>query len=230
MNLLCLVPDANSPGKKDVTGAFHPEAVAFCKHHDVNPAKAIARFPTKGTLAARRAVSTRAIGASAGLDVIAFFCHGWRNGIQAGWQLPTVRSLASLCSAAMVADGHILLYACDSGRDADADQADDLEEGPGGDGGFADELRDACETLGRRITVVGHATTGHATWNPHVRVFAPGEHGRGGRWVITPGTSLWPRWVRAMRDPKGTLRYRFWAMSFEEIARELEPGRGPLVA
>lgn len=230
MKVLCLVPDANSPGKKDVTGAFHPEAVAFCKHHGVNPVKAITRFPTKGSLAARRTVCARAIAASAGLDVIACFCHGWRNGIQAGWQLPTVRALASLCSAAMVESGHILLYACDAGRDADVDQADDVEEGPGGDGGFADELRDACETLGRRITVAAHATTGHSTYNPHVRIFAPGEHGRGGRWVIAPGTRLWPRWVLALRDPDGTLRYRFWGMSYEAIAAELEPTRGPLVA
>ncbi len=230
MHLLCLVPDANSPGKKDVTGAFHPEAVAFCRHHGVNPAKAIARFPTKGTLAARRAVTTRTLAASAGLDVVAFFCHGWANGIQAGFQLASVRALASLCSAALVVDGHVLLYACDAGRDNDADQADDLEEGPGGDGGFADELRDGCETFGRRVTVVAHAATGHCCMNPHVRMFEPERMGRGGRWVITPGTRLWPRWVRAMRDPDGTLRYRFWGMSFEEIAEELEPGRGPLVA
>ncbi len=231
MKLLCLVPDANSPGKKDVTGAFHPEAVAFCKHHEVHPAKTIARFPAKGSLTARRTVCARTLSQVSGLDVIAFFCHGYRDGIQAGWQTKTVRALASLCAAALVETGHVLLYACSTADGPlEGPPSDIAEDGPGGDGGFADELRDACETLGRRVTVVGHDREGHCTFNPYVRAFEPQCMGRGGRWVVTPGTSLWPRWVRALKNPRSSLRYRFWGMTGEEIRAELEPRGGPLVA
>lgn len=230
MKLLCLVPDANTPGKKDTSGAFHPEAVALAKHLGVAPTSAVRRFPAKAGLAQRRAVCTRTIEEQTDLEALAFFCHGWRNGLQAGYQLAHVRTLAQLIAGHMVDRAHVLLYACEAGRDADADSADDREPGPGGDGGFADELRDACESLGRHVTVMGHTTAGHCTQNPYARRFAPGCMGRGGEWYVEPRSALWGRWVRALREPGGTLRLRFWAMTTGEIADELAPKSGPLVA
>lgn len=229
MNLLCLVPDTNTPGKKDVTGAFAPEALAFARYH--KKPSAIVRFPARPDYGVRRSACTRAIRMVRGeLDVLAFFCHGWRDGIQAGFRIANVRALASLIADHVTVDGHVVLYACEAARDADDEDEDDLVGGPGGDGGFADELRDACETLGRRVTVTAHATAGHCTWNPYVRYFAPGCMGRGGHWVVEPNSALWRPWVRALRSPDSSLRLRFWGMSFEEIRAELDPTRGPLVA
>jgi len=230
--MLCLVPDQNTVGKSDATGAFLPEARAFARCHGQNPDAIIARFPARELFLRRRAVCVRAIESAAPLDVLAFFCHGWRDGLQAGWQRNTILHLARTLAQQAARDAHVVLYACDTGRDVDEAREDDREPGPGGDGGFADELRDACEALGRQVTVVGHATPGHCTWNSYARRFVPGCGGRGGQWFVEPASPLWLAWVRALREPRGTLRYRFWGMTPAEIAAELggSEGSGPLVA
>ncbi|HMJ10204.1 MAG TPA: hypothetical protein VK524_02305 [Polyangiaceae bacterium] len=231
--ILCLVPDQNTPGKSDVTGAFFPEARAFARYHGCEPDQAVRRFPSAPNLSLqqRRAVCVDAImRAPQPLDVLAFFCHGWRDGLQAGFTHSNVLVLARLIALHADRDAHVLLYACQTGRDGDAQEADDQLPGPGGDGGFADELRDACEVLGRRITVMGHTTAGHCTWNPFARYFAPGCGGLGGHWYVEPESELWQAWVRALREPRSSLRYRFPFMQPEEIADELGGGAGPLVA
>lgn len=229
MRARAFVPDQNTPGKKDATGAFHPEALAFLRHHQQSPT-AMIRFAARADFAVRRTTCTRALEAVNGLDVLALFCHGWRDGLQAGFRLANVRPLAALLSKRMAPEAHVVLYACDAGRDADDEERDDVLGGPGGDGGFADALRDACETLGAHITVTAHATAGHCTRNPYTRFFAPGCMGRGGSWYVEPNSSLWRPWVRALQDPTSTLRYRFWQMTPEQIAAELLTGGGPLVA
>jgi hypothetical protein len=230
LRMLCLVPDQNTPGKRDVSGAFFPEARAFARHHGADPDEVVQRFPSALPLPQRRAACVAAIQKSTQLDVLSFFCHGWRDGLQAGFTRSNVLALARLIAMHANRDAHVLLYACQTGRDGDAQEADDREPGPGGDGGFADELRDACEVLGRRITVMGHTTAGHCTCNPFARYFAPGCGGLGGHWYVEPESQLWQAWVRALRDPRSTLRYRFPFMSTAEIAEELGGGAGPLVA
>lgn len=228
MKALIFVPDQDSPGKKDMSQAFLPSARALAKELGADPSDVISRFPAAAPLEQRRATCTLAIKSqTAPLDVLAFVCHGWRGGMQSGFLIGHRLLLARLLAvyAAPVAD--VLLYACDTGRDADDDAADDRATGPGGDGGFADGLRDACEVLNRRVTVMAHATTGHCSENPYARRFAPGTGGRGGEWYVDPKSQLWPRWVRAMKDPASTLRYRFWRMSFEEIEAELSPPPAP---
>lgn len=231
MRMLCFVPDANTPGTKDVDGAFLPEARAFARHHGADPGQVIKRFPATASLPARRTACTQALRSLAEpVDVLAFFCHGWRSGLQAGYQLAQIPTLALLLAQRMTVGAYVLLYACETGRDQDSDHVDDQRPGPGGDGGFADELRDALEELDRQVTVMGHTTAGHCTWNPHARLFTLGVGCAGGCWAVEPKSALWPAWVRAMRDPRSTLRYRFWSMTAEEIAAELAPKGGPLVA
>lgn len=229
---LAFVPDQNTPGKADVTGAFLPEARAWARHHGYDPQFVIHRFPVEAQMSGRRATVVQAIaGTTLPLQMVAFFCHGWRDGLQAGFARNSILVLARLLALHAAIDAHVMLYACDTGRDQDVDQADDKLPGPGGDGGFADELRDACEAIGRRVTVMGHTTAGHCAWNPFARYFAPGCGGRGGHWYVEPESPLWQRWVRALRDPRSTLRYRFPMMTPEEIAEELGGGAsGPLVA
>lgn len=229
MRVLIFCPDQDSPGKKDCSGAFLPEARAFARHHGAAPEEVIKRFPARLELAQRRASTSLAIKqVGAPIDVLAFFCHGWPSGIQAGFRRADVLLLARLLSAHMRPAGYVAIYGCDTARDLDNETNDRTITGPGGDGGFADSLRDACEVLGQRVTVMGHCSAGHTTENPHARFFAPGCGGRGGHWYVEPGSALWPLWVRALKDPRNTLRYRFYWMSPAEIADELRRGTPPL--
>lgn len=220
--VLCFVPDANSPDRPDATGAFWPMADAFARFWGEDPRATIKRFPAKDPIVTRRrrcADAIREFGAP--IKTLAFFCHGFKSGIQAGFQSGNVHLLAQLLAKHATIDAYVLLYACDAARDSDADTMDDVEAGPGGDGGFADLLRDSCEDLGRRVTVMAHATRGHCVQNPHARRFRPGAGGYGGEWYVAPGSSAWLPWTRALRDPKHTLRWRFARMGSTEIEREL---------
>lgn len=217
-----------------MSGAFLPESRAFARHHGAIPEEVIKRFPAGAPLDTRRAVTSMAIkatGTAPPLDVLALFCHGWRSGVQAGYMTGHALLLARLLAVHMKPAGYVAIYGCDTAGDSDPKTAD-RDPGPGGDGGFADKLRDACEALGLRITVAGHATTGHCSMNPHARYFAPGQGGKGGHWYVEPKSALWPLWVAALKNPKNTLRYRFYWMSPEMIADELRGTSGgpPLVA
>lgn len=216
MRALVFAPAQNTPGKHDATGAFQPEAQAFCAQ--VSSPGGVHLFDNTAPLAARKKQCAGWLASTPELaEVVAFFCHGWKDGFQAGWRTQDTASLADSLKAACVSGPRILLYACDTGRDADGDQADDLEPGPGGEGGFADSLRMACVKIGMRPTIIAHARAGHCTRNPWVRVFRPDEAG-GGAWAVEPHSELWPRWQRALT---GTLRFRFPFLTPAELDSEL---------
>ena len=97
-----------------------------------------------------------------------------------------------------------------------ARSADSPGDGPGGDGGFADALRDALSERGVTGHVDAHVTTGHTTRNPHVRRFYcdGAAAGTGGDWLVAPGSPKWRRWVTAL---KGDMRFRFPWLTPAEI-------------
>jgi hypothetical protein len=223
--ILCLVPSANTPGKNDQRGAFLPEANAYARFRGADPRQVIRYFDPAQDYAGRRASCNAAIRAlRVKIDTLAVFAHGWRRGIQAGYLLGHVGELAELLGQHMRPGGWVLLYACDTGRDSDDDTRDERLPGPGGDGGFADALRDACEARGLRISVMGHSTAGHCTMNPFVRRFVPGTGGKGGEWYVDPTNPQFLRWQSALRSPRSTLRYRFPVMTPAEISLELAGG------
>lgn len=194
-------PDGKPRTKRDAD-EFRRESERFVDAHD-----AVAQryeIPNLAPFGSRLADLLAAVkGTEAPLGVVAMFCHGWQTGLQCGASLSNVGALGAALrekSAEM-----IILYACSAGRDADAQHDDDLASGPGGDGGFADQLRDASG-----VTVYAHATDGHTTRNPYVRVFRAGERG-GGEWVIDPASSEWRAWRRALReDPTLRFGFPFW--------------------
>jgi hypothetical protein len=223
--ILCLVPSANSPGKHDQSGAFLPEAHAFARFHGADPTQVVRYFDPAQDYAGRRASCNAAIRAlRVKVDALAFFCHGFRRGIQAGYLLGHVGDLADLLGQHMRPGGWVLLYACDTGRDGDDDTRDERLPGPGGDGGFADALRDACEDRGLRISVMGHSTAGHCTMNPNARRFVPGTGRKGGDWYVDPTNPQFLRWQAALRSPRSTLRWRFPVMTPAELSLELAQG------
>lgn len=220
MQGLVFAPDRNTPGKKDATGAFLPEARAFLKQHDLSDDSLVLFDPTAPPSDRRRRVNN-ALAQRLELDVVAFFCHGYARGIQAGLQSTHLTDFATQLALRARRDLRVALYACDTGRDEDAQSADDREPGPGGDGGFADRLRDALEQRGLDAVVLGHATAGHTTYNPYMRRFVAGAGGIGGEWFVEPKTALWTRWVRALRAPRSTLRLRLPWMTPKDVQREL---------
>jgi hypothetical protein len=151
------------------------------------------------------------------LDALAIFCHGWPSGIQLGFGTEHTRGLAQAVKGVAAPSLTVALYCCSTGADNDP-RTNDLTPGPGGDGGFADRLRDELCELGVAATVFAHANAGHCTRNPRARVFLPDER-RGGQWVVGPDSDLWPAWDRALDTTD--LRLRFPFMSREQVSAEL---------
>lgn len=203
--------------KPDATGAFIPEARSYREMllslgHEVASSVLDNRAPkpTRRRQVEGHISTGKALG---GWDHVAFFGHGLSRSLQTGHDLTTVGALADALTGSVGASRRLVvtLYACDAG--------DSPRTGPGGDGGFADALRDALAARGVTGYVDAHTTTGHTTRNPHVRRFSmDGGPGVGGEWLVEPGSPLWRKWVAAL---KGPMRFRFPLLTREQIRAEL---------
>lgn len=225
-NILVLYSNTNKGKKKDATGAFIPEALAFRRFHDVPDENSFGLDLVAVPMIARRSEVYRAIHEASyqrPIDAIAFFGHGWPDGIQFGFEREHIDELAALLCRKCSKDVKIVLYAC---LTAENDKRDikHKDVGPGSDGGFADELRDAMVRNGlTQGWVDGHKSVGHTTWNPMLVRFLCEDtsdldyDGEGGAWLVAPRSEFWKRWCRELRSPRGTLRYEFSLLSELEI-------------
>lgn len=224
MTALVFVPLRNTrnqeTGKlKSDAHEFRVEAQAFQRAHG-RSGEAIHIFDNELPLVARREALLSALEAvePGALSMLACFTHGWPDGIQLGFSCAHVRGLVRELKPKCGQRLTVALYCCSTGADDDHSEADERVPGPGGDGGFADRLRDELCDAKVRATVFAHSTAGHCTHNPRVRVFEP--HVRaGGRWLVEPGGPLWHRWLRALHG--GDLRFRFPVLAQSELEREL---------
>lgn len=221
--MLVLAPLRDTEGKRDVTGAFLPEARALADRHGGT----LRQIENTVPFTARRALSLREINRyvqeRGALDAFAMCCHGWPQGVQLGFRIEDAGLLARALAqkrSLRTEPFAVGLLCCDTARDADADRADDLADGPGGIGGFADTLCEAIGNLGFHARVTAHATLGHTTSNPHVRVFDSADRTPGGVWIVPPRSPRWVRWTRALRDTDLRLRVPF--MQQDAIERELD--------
>jgi len=169
-----------------------------------------------------RAVRAALLAHGSGVEVLAVFCHGWSSGLQL---VPGVRVEAFARTLAAVMTGPIVvtLYACTTGSDTDPRTPETAgSDAPGGDGGFADELRDALCAAGRtRCRVDAHTVLGHTSRNPYVRRFdglGLADGGAGGGWIVRPGGRLWGAWARALA---GSLRWDFPTLELDGIRARL---------
>lgn len=205
VNALIFAPATNEPGKRDAD-EFRREALKFAKHHGIPETRLVA-FENDASRAARRTQVLDALAGRTGLDCVAFFCHGWRDGIQAGFGGLTVVRLARALYESCKPGARIPLYCCS------------LAAGEvGGDGGFADALRD--ELVGKLPGAVidAHDRAGHTTRNPYVRRFVVGpERERGGQWIVAPTDPKFTAWRKALAD--GALKYEFPWMGADEIKK-----------
>ena len=150
-----------------------------------------------------------ALAAHPGVEHVCFFCHGWANGLQLV-PMAHVADLARAIAPKRPGPGPVVtLYACSAA------------DGPhlGGDGGFADALRDALCAAGATSCVVdAHVTAGHTTRNPYVRRFVGPLAATGGEYIVAPKSPLWRRWTRALT---GDLRWEFPALGDDVIRARL---------
>lgn len=207
MNGFVFAPETNEPGKRDAD-EFRREARKFAAQRGIAPER-IRIFPNDAPRKVRRQFVTDALIGFSGLDCVAFFCHGWRDGIQAGFSTAHMEELARVLYESCKPGARIPLYCCSTAQGA-----------AGGDGGFADALRD--ELVGKLPGAVidAHDRAGHTTQNPYVRRFVVGEfREKGGAWVVDPVDSRFPVWRRMLRETD--LRFDFPFMSQAQIRAEI---------
>jgi hypothetical protein len=203
-----LIHAGHNTTKPDATGAFIPEAKNYAKWLTAQ-GWTVERYPfdNRAQKLQRRREVEGLLREGDPVQHFAFFGHGLAKGLQSGHDLATVSTLAeALAVACNWGRLVVTLYACDA---ADG-------KGPGGDGGFADALRDALSERGITGHVDAHVTTGHTTRNPHLRRFYMdgAAVGTGGDWLVAPGSPKWRRWVTAL---KGDMRFRFPWLTAAEI-------------
>ena len=199
-------------GKRDATRAFIPEAKRFVAHWRARGHRGeVHLIDTRKRNVNRRKQTVDALWSHTRVKHIGIFAHGWRSGIQFGFRVNHVRALARAIEQVVVDDAPIVtLYCCSTAQGH-----------TGGDGGFADELRDAlCEQGLTHCRIDAHTTRGHTTRNPHLRRFeGEGSHtgGQGGAYLVRPRSRLWRAWARELRHRDATLRYEFGRLSVPEI-------------
>jgi hypothetical protein len=197
MNVLTIATGYDSPGKKDATGAFLPEAKAFAELYG----GAYLRL-AKLSSTARRATVENTISEIEQIDVIAVFGHGTSTSLIAtGHTIRHVYDLAGVINAAANSAPSplskskrplsIILYACSTGF---------------GKTGFADLLADQLAMQAPGVNVWAHSTAGHTSWNPYVEL-AGGPNG--GDPIARPGDQLWKRWRERLHDNQA-FRLSFW--------------------
>ena len=204
-------------GKRDASRAFIPEAKRFLAYWESEGLRThLALINNRARVATRRKQVIDALGGAGSLKHLAIFAHGWRTGIQMGFRLGHLAALGRKIAEHTVDDAPVVtLYTCSTAQGS----------GSGGDGGFADELRDAlCREGMIECRVDGHVTKGHTTRNPHVRRFE-GEGSPfgeiGGRYIVKPRGRLWWPWKQALRGPDDTFRYAYGRMSIADIHNEI---------
>lgn len=231
--ILILRAGFNSHGKKDVTWAFKPEAARFLKSVCTADSKIVA-IDNRKPFAQRQAEVVKVFRAAdqevTPYDGVAFFCHGWKTGIQLGFKNRDVALLAdwvhTLCEHSFP---YVPLYCCSTGGDVRSKKLRRTSPGTG-DNSFADLLRDAlCEEiaadgLAPYPRVFAHETVAHTSKNPRVRVFdgmGSSEGGVGGYRPIKVGGIYWKAWKRELREHEGDFRFRVPFMDVPDIEAEL---------
>jgi len=205
------------PGRKDVTYAFEPECEKLCSA--VGDGKAqVHVINNRQPFAGRRRDTLAALGRAAKspgapFDTVAFFCHGWKHGMELGFNRANVGKLAAaIWKVSQNSLVNVPLYLCSAGG------------GPqNGALSFADALRDAlCQAGATYCRVTAHSTVAHTTKNPHALFFdgmGSPAGGTGGYHVVAPRSALWKPWIRALRGTD--LRFRYPFMTVAEIHAEL---------
>lgn len=211
MNVALLFhPTTITPGHIDDAGYFRRNAqaaAALWAREDGLVCHIIPFDNTKSERARRADVAAACAIFGGSVALIAFFCHGWTDGVQAGFTRGTIGAFADLAKAA-AAPGQLLriaLYACSTGSD---------RFGHDGDNSFADFARDHISDLGLRVQIDCHTTPGDATENSHLRRLES-PAGVGGTLLVDPMNHHVQELLRTL------WRFRFPFKSRDEITADV---------
>jgi hypothetical protein len=224
--VLIFAPAHNTPGKSDATGAFIPEAKRFAS---MTGGKLVLVDNRRNHGERGEAVLDALARGPGQWTTVAFFCHGLPSEIQLGFRRSTVRELAKYIARSSERNVRVLLYCCSTASTIRAL----FGKSVGGDGGFADMLRDGlCENGATHCRVVGHVTAGHTTRNPYVRFFDGAGSpvgGAGGTDVVRPSSKLWTAWREALNGEflAPDFRFRFPYLEIGQIHEALVSGVVP---
>jgi len=234
------VPEYNSPGKRDATGAFHLGAAQFCEFYNLDDEKCVHFIDNTMSPALRARQLLAKMGRCVYRNeetqedmypqVYVFFCHGFINGIQFGIKSNTP---GRVWNTQMKHDWKefvrligrhvapiVLLYACSTGDDPD----DDPDTAPGsGDDSFGDLLRDDLCQIGCWFNrVVTHTTARHSWYNPDIKLMdglGSPIGGQGGLQVAASGTKAYRELGKMLKVKPGKSDYGFaWRFPFMTIA------------
>lgn len=200
--VLVLLPDRDSPPKRDYSGAFRPAAVALVQHlrpasvdlvevpvPTVDPVRLTITGADKQRGYELAAVKTCEAVERGGWTRVVLLCHGWATGLQLGIRMAKQRGadaghLSRFVRALRTcAPRSVTLFACSAGDAPGSSKSAHLD----GRGSLA-------ELLAREAgaPVLAHWTAGHATRNPDLIAFSPGPSARGEA-VAERGTAAYRR-------------------------------------
>ncbi len=218
MKVIAFAPMYNKPRKKDATKAFQPEAKKFKElHAGLGALPFLFNNHLKPSVMRSDVLSELALFRN--LDGVAFFCHGTKKTLQPGFNLSNINELAKgIAEVCVYQKPVIALYACDTARDLDKSRWDDRTDKIGGDGGFADALRDTlCRAGAIYCRVSAHSDEGHTDKLPHVRFFegqGSATGGIGGYYPVPFKSKNWKKWIVAL---KTDFRFQYPFMTATEI-------------
>jgi len=194
---IAFYPAHNALNKRDVTGAFRPEALAWCRIHGCKPVEI---DNTKSVMQMRRQVLSE-LRQHEKLPLVAFFCHGYRRRIQLGFNMQTIAALAN--EFARLETEHVGLYCCSTASEALDGR------------GFAHDLAAATHKASTHFRWLDASrTAGHTSWNPYrIRIPSGGE----ADYIVAPRSEAWPLWVKTLRENQD-FRLRVLTIAEEDMA------------
>ena len=208
MNILVLHASENTNGVNDATGAFVPESVFFNKHRTAK-GDVVQVFPFKNTLpqAKRFAEFCKLIEGANDFDAFVYLGHGLRNSLpSAGVTQGNRKTFTDLLikKSKNKKKLYVTLFACST--------AETTTGQPGGEGGFADKVRDDLVAAGMTEGWIdAHPVPGHATQNSLVKRFfvTPEEAPKGGVWLVAQGTPEFTNWKKRLNSKWKDDPFRF---------------------
>jgi hypothetical protein len=189
----------NKPGKVDATGAFIPEARRIQQIYGIPEVDMIALNTATTSKAGRRQIVINEIQKrwGYGFDGVFVLGHGGRRWSDLGFTNDNIQEFAYALKDGFDPDTVVVLYSC---LNADGPGPDVVDPNERVKGSLAEYLHlYMCQAGMPYSRVLGHATLGHATENPHVIVMGP--CGEGASWYgPAPGESGWSEWAAKMKQ------------------------------